>query len=295
MESFIDAFLDYLRLERGLANNTIDAYNRDLRKYIDFLKKRGVTRPDKIERKDINDFLFQLRTKISPVSIARYLSSIKSFHRFLLREKISDYDPSELIDSPRLWKKIPDTLSFEEVSRLLKAPNTKYLHGIRDKAILELMYATGLRVSEVASLKVIDLNMEVGFLRCRGKGSKERIVPLGKTAAKFIEKYLSMVRPRLSKNKDIPFLFLAQGGRRLSRQSIWKMIKKMVVKAKIKKNVTPHTLRHSFATHLLERGADLRSVQEMLGHANITTTQIYTHINQIRLKEIHSLYHPRAK
>jgi integrase/recombinase XerD len=193
-----------------------------------------------------------------------------------------------------LQKKIPSFLSFDEVNKLLKEPNLKNSQGIRDRAILELMYATGMRVSEVSYLKISDLNLDLGFIKCKGKGSKERIVPIGKVAQQFLHKYLDESRPKLLKKNISQYSFLAQGGRRLSRQSIWKMIKKTVLKAGIRKKVTPHTLRHSFATHLLERGADLRSVQEMLGHASIITTQIYTHINQSRLKEIHTKFHPRA-
>ncbi len=295
MDIYLDAYLDYLKVEKGLSVNSVNSYRQDLSKYLSFLETRGITNPNRIERRDINDFLYSLREKLSVTSIARVLSSVKSFHRFLMREKVVLHDPSNLIDSPKLGKKIPDVLSFEEVTRLLKAPNSHRVGGIRDKAILELMYATGLRVSEVANLKVSDLNLEIGFLRCKGKASKERIVPLGRMAVKFLKRYLEEARPKLLGRNTSSNVFLAQGGRSLSRQSVWKMIKRMVKKAGIRKKVSPHTLRHSFATHLLERGASLRSVQELLGHTSITTTQIYTHINKAHLKEIHNLYHPRAK
>ncbi|MBN3039994.1 MAG: site-specific tyrosine recombinase XerD [Candidatus Omnitrophica bacterium] len=294
MELYIEAFFDYLRVEKGLSDNTIYSYAEDLKKYVEYLKKNKINEPNKINRKSISDFLFILRKNISPISISRVLSTIKSFHRFLLREKISSADPSHLIDTPKVDKKIPNFLSFEEVSSLLKAPNLKNKQGIRDRAILELMYATGLRVSELVTLKYGDLNIDVGFLKCKGKGSKERIVPLGKTAERFLTKYTSESRPKLLKNHECLNLFVAQGGKKLSRQSVWKIIKAAVKKAGIRKKVSPHTLRHSFATHLLEGGADLRSVQAMLGHASITTTQIYTHVNQLRLKKIHKQYHPRA-
>jgi integrase/recombinase XerD len=294
MEIYKEAFLDYLKVEKGLSRNTILSYGQDLKKYFDYLKDKNIVTPQKVTRKDISDFLFSLRTVSLPVSIARSLSTIKSLHKFLTREKITNSNPTDLIESPKIDKKIPSFLTFEEVTRILKAPDTRDARGIRDKAILELMYATGLRVSEVSSLKLIDVNREVGFIKCKGKGSKERIVPLGKIAAEFITKYLDLARPQLLHKKISTFLFLAQGGRSLSRQSIWKLIKKSVKSAGIKKRVSPHTLRHSFATHLLEGGADLRSVQEMLGHASITTTQIYTHINQSRLKAIHHQFHPRA-
>ncbi len=294
MEIYLEAFLDYLKVEKGLSSNSISAYGHDIKKYIEFLKNRKIVRIGDIQRKDIMDFFFSLRGKISPSSISRCLSSVKSFHKFLLRERITSSDPADLIETPKVGKKIPDVLTFEEVSNLLKAPSLRTPQGLRDRAILELMYASGMRVSEISGLRVADLNLDVGFVKCKGKGAKERIVPLGKAAEKFLRRYLDEVRPRLLRGRSSEFLFLAQGGRRLSRQSIWKMIKKMVVKARIRKKVTPHTLRHSFATHLLERGADLRSVQEMLGHSSITTTQIYTHINRMRLKEIHSRFHPRA-
>ncbi len=294
MEAYLEAFIDYLKVEKGLSPNSIASYSADLKKYTDYLKAVKIEGPRKVTRKDITDFLFRLRKNISAVSIARILSTIKNFHRFLLREKITSSDPSNLIESPKVDKKIPSFLSLEEVSRLLKMPNLKNIQGIRDRAILELMYATGLRVSELTTLKSSDLNLDVGFVKCKGKGSKERIVPLGKVAERFLQKYLKESRPKLAGKKVSLYLFLAQGGRTLSRQSVWKMIVRTVRRARIKKKVSPHTLRHSFATHLLERGADLRSVQEMLGHSSITTTQIYTHVNRTRLKAIHVKFHPRA-
>ena len=295
MKIYLDAFSDYLKAEKGLSSNSVSSYLRDLKKYLDFLDKRKINNPSSITKKDITDFLFFLKeNSISPRSIARYLSSVKNFHRFLLREKISPSDPSNLIDSPKIWETVPQVLSSAEVSKILKSPNIKTIQGMRDKAILELMYATGLRVSEIANLKINDLNRDVGFLKCKGKGAKERLVPVSKPAVHFIDKYLNSSRPKLAKGKLTDNLFLSQGGRSLTRQSIWKMIKAMVKKAGIKKHVSPHTLRHSFATHLIEGGANLRSVQEMLGHSNISTTQIYTHINKVRLREIHRKYHPRA-
>lgn len=287
--------MDYLKVEKGLSVNSIYAYGHDLKKYIAALKKLGIEDPKKISRKDITDYLFNLRKDVSVRSISRFLSTVKGFHRFLLREKIVSADPTDLIELPKIEKKIPSYLSIEEVNKVLKAPNLKKTQGIRDRAILELMYATGLRVSELTKLKSSDVNLDVGFLRCKGKGSKERIVPMGKISDHFINSYITQARAKLLGKKVSIYLFLAQGGRPLSRQSVWKMIKKQVRKSGIRKKVSPHTLRHSFATHLLERGADLRSVQEMLGHASITTTQIYTHVNETRLKKIHRQFHPRAK
>jgi integrase/recombinase XerD len=295
MDVYLEAFIDYLKVEKGLVPNSISAYGKDLKKYTRYLKKGGRVNYRDVSRKDITDFLFFLRKKISPVSIARILSAIKSFHKFLLREKIASRDPSDFIESPKLDKKIPNFLTFEEVTKIIKAPNLKNPQGVRARAILELMYATGLRVSELVGLKTEDINLDVGFIKCKGKGSKERIVPLGRISSHFLQKYIAEARGKLLSKKTSPYLFLAQGGRPLSRQSVWKMIKKIVGECRIKKEISPHTLRHSFATHLLEGGADLRSVQELLGHSSITTTQIYTHVNQRRLKNIHNQFHPRAK
>lgn len=294
MQTYLDIFLDYLKIEKGLSSNTINAYRHDLKEYFVFLKKKGKNNLEEVTKDEIVEFLFSLRETHAISTVARFFSSIRGFHRFLFREKILKTDPTQLIEYPKLEKKIPAVLDLWEVERILKAASLRTPQGIRDRAILEVMYATGLRVTELAKLKLKDVNIEIGFLRCQGKGSKERIIPLGRIAKKFLEKYLLKARPKLLKGKESEFLFLAQGGHPLSRQSIWKMIKRIVKKAKIRKKVSPHTLRHSFATHLLERGADLRSVQEMLGHANITTTQIYTHINRLRLKEIHRQFHPRA-
>jgi integrase/recombinase XerD len=226
-------------------------------------------------------------------SIARRLAAIKVFYRFLVRERILNSDPTSLIDSPKLWKKVPDTLSLNEVDALLSEPNLRNKQGIRDKAILETLYATGMRVSEAVNLKTDNLNLEVGFLRCIGKGNKERVIPLGKKAIISLKRYLGSSRTHFLKKKESEFLFLSRFGRKISRQSFWKLVKKYSKEARIKKPMRPHILRHSFATHLLERGADLRSVQEMLGHSNISTTQIYTHINKDRLKTIHKMFHPR--
>ncbi len=296
MQEYIDSFLDYLRVERGLSGNTLAAYAFDLQKYSQFLKKRNITVPTSVEKKDIQDFLFAERSQgIQASSVSRRLSGIKSFHKFLVRENIISKDPTVLLDSPKLWKRIPDTLTVDEIEKIIVQPNIRTRNGLRDRAILELMYATGLRISEVAFLKLQDIDFTVGFLRCRGKGSKERIVPLGKSAEHFVERYMKEVRASILKGVSNEFLFVSQYKKRLSRQSIWKMIKVAVKLARITKEVTPHTFRHSFATHLLEGGADLRSVQELLGHASISTTQIYTHVDRNRLKTIHTKFHPRAQ
>ena len=291
MKEFIESFLDYLSVERGLSRNTIASYREDLKSFSVFAGQRPA---GSISKNDITDFMFHLKEKgISPNSICRSLSCLRMFFRFLVRERVIKNDPTSLIESPKLWKKVPDTLSTNEVEALLGQPNPREAAGSRDRAILETMYATGMRVSEAAGLGLDNANLDVGFVRCIGKGNKERIIPLGRKAVESIRRYLDAGRPKLLKKKGSEFLFVSRLGTRLSRQSLWKMIKHYAVLAKIKKPIKPHILRHSFATHLLEHGADLRSVQEMLGHANIATTQIYTHVNKERLKSVHKAFHPR--
>jgi len=294
MDKYVDLFLDYLSVERGLSKNTILAYRSDLKDYIGFLEAVSKKSISVSSREDIRDFMLHQKDKgLCVNSISRALAALRMFYRFLAREKLIKSDVSSYIDSPKLWKKIPDVLNLDEVERLIEAPDINTPQGIRDRAILEVMYATGMRVSEVAGLRLTDLNADVGFVRCLGKGRKERIVPLGTKAVASVARYLEKVRPRLAKS-GAQELFLNRSGRRISRVSLWKLIKGYAGKARIKKPIRPHILRHSFATHLLERGADLRSVQEMLGHANISTTQIYTHINKDRLRSIHKMYHPRG-
>jgi len=294
MKELIDTFIDYLMVERGLSDNTISSYRGDLSAYINFISKRNITALSKTTKNNVTGFmLYQKDRGVSAGSIARRLAAIKSFYRFLVRERVLQEDPSSLVDTPKLWKKIPQTLSVNEVERLLAQPNIRQKQGIRDKAILETLYACGMRVSEAVNLKIKDVNLEVGFLRCVGKGNKERVIPLGKKASASIKRYIELSRPHLLGGKVSPNVFISRLGRKISRQSFWKLIKKYAKRAGIKKPMKPHILRHSFATHLLERGADLRSVQEMLGHSNISTTQIYTHIDRDRLKTIHRKFHPR--
>ncbi len=294
MRELIEAFLNYLSVERGLSRNTIAAYQDDLKNYAAFIESRGIQVLSKTSRTDISDFMFSEKERgIAPTSIARRLAAIKSFYRFLVRERILSADPTALVDTPKLWNRIPDTLSVNEVELLLSQPDAKDAQGIRDKAILETLYATGMRVSEAVNLKSSNVNFDIGFLRCIGKGNKERVIPLGKKAIACIRAYLDDARGVLAHGKENDFLFVSRLGGKISRQSFWKIIKKYARQAGIKKAIRPHALRHSFATHLLERGADLRSVQEMLGHSNISTTQIYTHVNKDRLKTIHKTYHPR--
>jgi integrase/recombinase XerD len=295
-DRFIEMFLDYLSVERGLSRNTITSYRRDLTSYLKFLESTEKKAIEASSREDIRDFMLHQKDKgLSVNSIARGLAALRMFYRFLARERLIKIDVSSYIDTPRLWKKIPDVLSFDEVERLIETPDLNTGQGIRDRAILELMYATGMRVSEVSSLKHAHVNRDVGFVRCVGKGNKEMLIPLGKKAIIAIGRYLEKGRPKQLKNgRTAEELFLNRSGKKISRISLWKLIKGYARKARIRKEIKPHILRHSFATHLLERGADLRSVQEMLGHANISTTQIYTHVTQDRLKSIHKMFHPRG-
>ena len=296
MEELIDQFLNFLSVERGLAGNTISSYRNDLGRFISYLSGRKIVSMGSVKKDDLVSFLMYLKDKgLAANSISRNLAAIKTFYKFLVNERMVTENIAAILESPRLWKKLPDTLSLDEVERLIDAPDARNWMGIRDKATLELLYATGMRVSEIADLKISGINMDVGFIRCVGKGSKERIIPFGRRAKDAVKRYLEKSRARLAKKGDQdPVLFLTRLGKRMSRQSFWKMVKRYAKKAGINKDITPHTLRHSFATHLLERGADLRIVQEMLGHSDISTTQIYTHIDKERLKAIHHKYHPRG-
>ncbi|MBN2830677.1 MAG: site-specific tyrosine recombinase XerD [Candidatus Omnitrophica bacterium] len=294
MKELIDTFLNYLSIERGLSNNTIISYRVDLNNYLTFIEGKNIDSLSKISKDNITGFMLAQRDKgIAPNSVARRLAAIRMFHRFLARERILKNDPSTLVDSPKLWKRVPDALTLNEVEALIAQPNVHNSQGARDRAILETLYATGMRVSEAVNLKKDNVNLDIGFLRCIGKGNKERIIPLGKKAIASINRYIKESRPKLIKDGESEFLFLSRSGKKISRQSFWKIIKKYAKLARIKKPIKPHTLRHSFATHLLEHGADLRSVQEMLGHSDISTTQIYTHVNKDRLKSVHRQFHPR--
>jgi integrase/recombinase XerD len=279
-----------------LSKNTISSYGTDLIHFIEYLATKGIDDVDKVTRQDIMAYLLYLKDKgISSNSISRALVSIKMFYRFLVQERLAKDDVAGVLESPRLVRPLPNVLGIAEVDKLLAAPDVRDWMGIRDKAALELIYATGMRVSELVELMMEGLNLDVGFIKCKGKGDKERIVPIGKAAKEAVERYVAKVRPKLQKKGgQDSHLFLSRLGKKVSRVSFWKMLKKNAKLARIKKDITPHTLRHSFATHLLERGADLRVVQELLGHADISTTQIYTHINKERLKSIHKQFHPRA-
>ena len=295
MEHLLEEFLNYLTVERGLSKNTVSAYRTDLEHFITRMEAVGIKNPDRIKRQDITGYMLYLKDKgIGSNSISRALVAIKMFYRFLIQEHLAKEDVSGIIESPKLIRGLPDVLSTDEVDKLLNGPDLRDPVGIRDRAALELMYASGMRVSEVVELTKEGVNLDVGFLKCRGKGDKERIVPIGRKAKEAVVRYLEKVRPALLKGKEDPHLFISRLGKKISRQTFWKMIKRYAKLARIKKDITPHTLRHSFATHLLEHGADLRVVQEMLGHADIATTQLYTHIDRTRLKSIHKQFHPRA-
>ncbi|HLQ73753.1 MAG TPA: site-specific tyrosine recombinase XerD [Bacillota bacterium] len=292
----LEDFLHFLRIEKGVAENTIKAYARDLNRYTAYFKENEqITTIDDITRHHILEFLKVLKDEgKSTATISRMISSIRSFHQFLIRDQVATSDPTIHIETPKKDRTLPDILSEDEVDQLLQIDGVEPL-DLRNKAMVELLYATGLRVTELISLTTSDLHLTMGFVRCLGKGSKERIVPLGELATEAMEQYLSEARPQLTKrNEDESVIFVNQHGRPLSRQGFWKILKSIAVKKGLKKKITPHTLRHSFATHLLENGADLRAVQEMLGHADISTTQIYTHVTRTRLKDMYTSHHPRA-
>ena len=281
-----------IRVERGLAGNTVEAYARDLLRFFQFLKDRKLS-PLHISQEQITIYVGMLGRKLSAKSVARNISAVKMFFRFLATEGKIERSPARFLATPRLSRKLPDVLSRGEVEQLLSQPDPSHPREQRDQAMLEILYATGLRVSELVSLKVLAVNLEAGYVRTMGKGSKERIVPMGEKAAEAVSAYLSSGRALLTKRAGSSYLFVNSRGSRMTRQGFWKIIKKYGKKAGINKKITPHSIRHSFASHLLEGGADLRAVQVMLGHADISTTQIYTHVTRERLKELHEKCHPR--
>lgn len=292
MDALIDQFINYLRLERGLADNTVQAYSRDLTRFARFLEAHHLS-PVTVSREQIIQYLTSLRRSLSPRSVARNISAARMFFRFLASEGHIRENPARLLETPRLARKLPEVLSTAEVDRLLALPDPSTPRGARDRAMLEILYATGLRVSELISLKVLNVNLESGFIRTKGKGAKERLVPIGGKAIEAVRDYLANGRPHMVRGANLPYLFLNFRGRPLTRQGFWKIIKQYGKAGGIQKGITPHTLRHSFATHLLEAGADLRAVQVMLGHEDISTTQIYTHVTRDKLLELHGKYHPR--
>ena len=296
MEIFLKEYLTTLKLERNLSGNTVSSYKNDILSLISFLETLGITDPSQVNKKELNSFFSSLsKTGLSSNSAARYYSSIKGFFRYLFIQNYIKENPMEKVSSPKLKKGLPLVLSVTEVDSILSRPDTSNVLGLRDKALLELLYACGVRVSELLGLKVSDLFFNEEMIRVFGKGSKERLVPVGRSAVKWVKEYLIKSRTMLEKkHKSENFLFLNKRGTKLSRMGIWKIVDKYVKDAGIKKEVHPHTFRHSFATHLLEGGADLRAVQEMLGHADISTTQIYTHIDREYIKQMHKDFHPRG-
>ena len=295
MNQTLDQFLHYLIVERGLSKNTIEAYGHNLSRFLDHLKRKGIQELDQVGKLDVKAFLLSLKKQgLSAKTVVRNLVALRTFYKFLTQEGMMESNPVEEIESPKTAKTLPEILSLKEVEQLLEQPNPETPLGVRDRAMLELLYATGLRVSELTRLPINQVNLEGGYVLLYGKGSKERVVPLGKEAMNWITQYLNTVRGKLSKGKDSPFLFVNRSGKEMSRQRFWKTLKVYGQKAGIRKRITPHLLRHSFASHLLERGADLRSVQMMLGHVDISTTQIYTHVTGERLKKVHERYHPRG-
>jgi len=293
----IASFLTHVRVEKGLSPNTVSAYRRDLLKFEEFAKKKSLT-VESASRDDLVDFLASLyRQKLESRTVARHLVTMRNFFRFTLVQEMRTEDPSLNLESPKIHRSLPGYLRLEEVEKLLAQPDDKQPLGLRDRAMLEVLYSTGLRVSELVGLRVMDMDRAAGCVRCIGKGNKERIVPIGKKAIALVERYLRDARPKLLGNANKPsvnMMFINRRGGPLSRVGVWKILSAYGKQAGMRKGMTPHMLRHSFATHLLERGADLRSVQLMLGHSDISTTQIYTHVVEERLKQIYKAHHPRA-
>jgi integrase/recombinase XerD len=295
IEAIIDSYVSYLAGERGFTSNTIDAYERDIVQFTRFVKKEERKIED-INESDISHFIQSIsKPGLAPTSLSRKISSLKNFFKFLLEERIIDRDPTRVIEAPRIERKLPEVLDINEIEKILEQPDIKEPLGLRDRAALELLYACGLRISELLDLKIENIDFNEGFLICYGKGNKERVIPIGKCALEFLTQYLGKGRRKLDKGKGNGILFLSIRGNRISRMGFWKRFREYCKKAGISKNVTPHTFRHSFATHLLEGGADLRVVQTLLGHNDISTTQIYTHVTKDYLKKVIRDFHPRGK
>jgi integrase/recombinase XerD len=292
----LDAFLHALVVEKGLARHTVEAYSRDLNRLASFLEKRGVNEWERVGTQDLRAHVAALRRQgLGPRSVARHAVSMRRFFRFLQEEGVIAEERVPEIHLPRLPRRLPRTLALDDIRKLLAAPSASTPVGLRDRAMLELLYATGVRVTELVSLAVHQVRLDAGYVRVKGKGGKERLVPFGEWARRRLAEYLSRGRPRLLRGRSSPFLFLSRAGKPLTRQGFWKALRGYALEAGIGRGVSPHVLRHSFATHLLEGGADLRAVQAMLGHADIQTTQIYTHVHPKRLKEVHANYHPRER
>ncbi|MFH1992086.1 MAG: site-specific tyrosine recombinase XerD [Pseudomonadota bacterium] len=295
LDVLADQYINYLIFEKGLSEKTIESYSSDLARYFDFLGQKNLKKISETDTPLILKHLIKLRADgLKARSTARHLVTIRGFYRYLVQEKVIKRDPSRLIDLPKSGLKLPDVLSVPEIIALLKVLDTTTPLGLRNAAMIELLYAAGLRVSELVKLKFLNVNTEAGFVRVFGKGSKERIVPIGIYAKTKLDEYIKNARPLLLKNSVSHYLFVARAGKPMTRQGFWKLLKQYALQAGINKKITPHSLRHSFASHLLEGGADLRAVQAMLGHADISTTQIYTHVAREHLKQIHEKFHPRG-
>ena len=295
LDQMADQFINYLVVEKGLSSNTVAAYSKDIILYLESLTANGISDIADADMALVIKHLIDLRDAgLGPRSRARHLVTIRGFYRFLVREKILETNPAQMVDLPKVGRKLPNVFEVDEVVRLLEAPDASKPLGVRDTAMLELLYAAGLRVSELIKVGIANINLEACFVRVLGKGSKERVVPIGQVAMKKIDAYLASGRPVLLKGRPSPYLFVTRSATPMTRQGFWKLLKQYAQKAGLSHKITPHALRHSFATHLLKRGADLRSVQVMLGHVDISTTQIYTHVAQERLKAVHTQYHPRG-
>jgi integrase/recombinase XerD len=296
MRDLLTKYLDYLLIERGVAGNTLESYGRDLRRFILFIEDScGITDIKKVTSDEIIGYLTRLKDEgLAANSMNRALAALRGFYKYLLREKIIELNPLVNIELAKVWMKLPDTISKHEMNTILEQPGDQSNPAIRNTAMLELLYATGIRVSELINLTMNSINWQVGFIVVMGKGSKERIVPVGKVAYDCTRRYVDEVRPKLMQKKSTDVLFLNRFGEKFTRQGFWKIVVACAKKAGLHKKVYPHTFRHSFASHLLEGGADLRTVQVMLGHSDISTTQIYTHITRERLKEVHQKFHPRS-
>jgi len=295
LDIFVDQYINYLVFEKGLSEKSIESYSSDLSNYLEFLKQKGIKDITQTDTPLILKHMIALRESgLGSKSCARHLITLRGFYKFLAQEKILEFDPAKLIDLPKSGLKLPDVLSVSEINLLLNIPDSNKPLGKRNSAMLELLYAAGLRVSELVNLKFLDVNLEACFVRVMGKGSKERIVPFGLFARNKIDDYINNSRPLLLKNRISQYLFVARAGKPMTRQGFWKLLKQYVKQAGIRKKVTPHSFRHSFASHLLEGGADLRTVQVMLGHVDISSTQIYTHVARDHLRQIHEKYHPRG-
>ena len=295
MERWIDSYMNYIAVEKGLSRNTLDSYSGDLVRYANFLGGLGITEIGKTSKTEVMAYLLSLwKQGLSAKTVARSVSVLRGFYRWLADEGVLRGNPLEDMESPRTTRSLPEVLSLDEVESLLSQPNPSNPIGMRDKAMLELLYATGLRVSEFVHLVLNNVNLEAGYLIVLGKGGKQRVVPMGQEALDWLRRYLEESRKRLLANRQNTLVFVSQWGKGMSRQGFWKIMKKYALRAGIRKKISPHTLRHSFASHLLEGGADLRSVQSLLGHVDISTTQIYTHVTRERLKKVHARYHPRS-